>query len=128
MKISEIENKKVKIGAHSITVKDDDGKTCGVVRNATRFNELRLADQTMFWRSMVKCGIADRAEFVNRFIVCDGKPYFLHDMRTLDAYEQLFSRFPDREWELEKKRCNECKQVAENAAKIATVIPCYVLI
>lgn len=43
MKISEIANRKIKISSHLITVKNDDDKTCGVVRNIRPYNELRIS-------------------------------------------------------------------------------------
>lgn len=127
MKILEIENKKVKISAHSITVKDDNGKTCGVVRNATRYHELRTSDQLEHWKDIKTSGIADFPKFIDRIVYCDGRVYFLHDLRMIEKYEQMFERFPQTDLEDVKRHYHTLKQVAERAAEFATVIPCYIL-
>ena len=54
MKIADIQNKRVKISSHSITVKDERDKTCGVVRDVKPYRELRPAAVVMVTSSRLK--------------------------------------------------------------------------
>ena len=47
MKIEEIKNQRVKISLNSITVYNERGKTCGVVRNVRQFAMSRLGATTI---------------------------------------------------------------------------------
>lgn len=125
MKITEIHNKKVKISPHSITVKNDDDKTCGVVRDVKPFKELRPAEGVKYWRKLRECGIFGNSDLLKCFVICDGHPYYLHDLTSLETYERLFKGMEG--WESEERRYNERKQAAERISEIATVIPCYVI-
>ena len=51
MKIADIQNKRVKISSHSITVKDERDKTCGVVRDVKPYRELRPAEQMEYFKN-----------------------------------------------------------------------------
>lgn len=54
MQIFEIQNKRVKISSHSLTVKDEGGKTCGIVRDVKPHRELRPAAVVMVKSSRLK--------------------------------------------------------------------------
>lgn len=125
IKIAEISNRKIKISPHSITVKNDDGKTCGVVRDVRPYNELRTAEQMEYHKKFRDFGVFNHSELVKCFVLCDGEPYFLHNLRPLETYERLFKG--KEGWENEERKYNERKQAAEKMAEIATVIPCYVM-
>lgn len=125
MKITEIANKKVKISSHSITVKNGDDKTCGVVRDVKPFKELRPADGMKYFPKLRELGVFGNSELLKCFVLCDGEPYFLHNLRPLETYEKLFKG--KEGWESEERKYNERKQAAERMAEIATVIPCYVI-
>lgn len=124
MNILDIENKKVKINSHSITVKNDDGKTCGIVMNVKPFKELRPADQIEYYKVLREIGIFGNPDLLKCFVIYDSEPYYLHNLRPLETYERLFKG--KEGWESEERRYNERKQVAEKVEAIATVIPCYV--
>lgn len=125
MKIEEIKNKRVKINSHSITVKNDDDKTCGVVRDVKPFKELRPADSMKYHKALREFGIFGDSDLLKCFVICDGEPYYLHNLKPLETYERLFKGKDG--WENEERRYNERKQAAEKVAAIATVIPCYVM-
>ena len=125
MKITDIENKRVKISSHSITVKNDSDKTCGVVNNVNPFKELRPADQMTYFKELKECGIFGHSDLLKYFVICDGEPYYLHNLKPIEFYEKTFK---GREgWENEERKYNDRKQVAEKVSHIATVIPCYVI-
>lgn len=125
MKIEEIQNRRIKISLHSITVKNDDDKTCGMVKDVKPFKELRPADAMKYFSKLREIGVFGNSELLKCFVICDGKPYFLNNLCPLETYERLFK---DKEgWEGEERKYNERKQIAERMTEIATVIPCYVM-
>lgn len=125
MKIEEIQNRRIKISFHSITVKNDDDKTCGVVKDVKPFKELRPADAMKYFSKLHEIGVFGNSELLKCFVICDGKPYFLNNLCPLETYERLFK---DKEgWEGEERKYNERKQIVERMTEIATVIPCYVI-
>lgn len=125
MKIADIQNKRVKISSHSITVKDERDKTCGVVRDVKPYRELRPAEQMDYFKKLKECGIWGDSELMQCFIICDGKPYYLHNLRPVETYEKIFKGVEG--WESEERRYNTIMQAAEKMATMATVIPCYVM-
>ena len=125
MDISEIENKMIKINSHSITVKNEQGKTCGIVNNIKPFKELRPSDGMKYFKLLRECGLWGNSDLIKYFIVYDGEPYYLHNLKPLETYERLFSGKDG--FENEEKRYNERKQIADKVAAFATVIPCYVI-
>lgn len=52
MDISGIAAKMIKLSAHSITLKNEDGKTIGIVRNIVPYTELRTSEQMKYWRKL----------------------------------------------------------------------------
>ena len=70
MKIADIQNKRVKISSHSITVKDERDKTCGVVRDVKPYRELRPAEQMDYFKKLKECGIWGDSELMQYFIIC----------------------------------------------------------
>lgn len=125
MKITEIENKRVKISPHSITVKDEYDKTCGVVKNIRPFQDLRPADGMKYFHKLRDIGIFGNSGLLKFFVISDGDLYYLHNLKPLETYEKLFKGKDG--FENEERRYNERKQIAEKVAEIATVIPCYVI-
>lgn len=118
-----ITGKKIKVSAHSITIKGESGKTAGVIRDIRKFKDLRPSEQMDFKKAISpvwgKCGLLENVVFK------DGKMYFLHDLRPVEFYEKMFASNPEG-WESETRRYNERKAAAENMAKHCTVIPCYI--
>lgn len=59
MNIKDIENKRVKLSSHSITVKDEYGKTCGVVRDVKPFKELRPIEAMRYYSKLRDFGYSE---------------------------------------------------------------------
>lgn len=128
MNISDIRNKTVKISPHSITVKNEERKTCGVVKNIKPYTELRPSEGMKYFKQLRQAGIWDKPELIKNFVICDGEPYYLYDLRPLQQYEKLLKQFKNADlFETDKKHCDERRQAAEKAAEFATVIPCYIV-
>lgn len=124
MKIEELRNQKVKISARSITCKDENGKTKGIVTGAEKFRNLQPNRAIDYFKQIKSAGLWGNGESDNIYIY-EGKIYYLFNLKPIETYEKYFSGKPG--FETETERYNQRKQLAENAAKIGTVIPCYIL-
>lgn len=123
MKITEIANKIVKLSKHSITVKDEQNKTRGVVRGVTPFKELRPAEQLKYWKQLCECELWCSG-FMDCFIICDGEVYYLHNLKAIEDYKKYFEQLG---YENDRKTYELRLKIAEKVKEFATVIPCYLL-
>lgn len=108
--------KKVKINKSSITIKDDNGKTCGVVRNIWKFKDIQFNKQIDYFHMLRKVGAWGNKNFdIDTCIVKDGKMYVFRDAKTIQFHEKhgYFS-------EDEKQRAKE-QEVIYNAFKVAGI-------
>ena len=105
MKIEDIDGKHVKASANTITVKGDNGKTCGLVR-AARLDELQFNKQIQFLHCLPK-NIRQKDVYI-----VGNSMYFLFNLRT---YDYLYD---------DEKKAYEEK--ADSFSKIGTVIKCFV--
>lgn len=108
MKIEEAKNKMVKIAARSLTIKDENGKTAGVVTNATRFVNLPLREQVNFSGAVRASGFWGKK---SNLIACNGKLYYLYNLCRLKYADDA--------------EVAELESTKEQAAKYFEVIPCY---
>ncbi|MBQ1777224.1 MAG: hypothetical protein IIZ93_03615 [Acidaminococcaceae bacterium] len=123
MKMEELENQRVKISDRSITCKDENGKTKGVVTGAIRFKSLQPNKQMEYFRRISESGLWCSGE-MDKVYILNGKIYYLFNLRLTDFYETYLADVPGFEADTEKYI--QRKNLAENAAKIGTVIPCYI--
>lgn len=127
MKITELENKHVKIGKTSITVKNPEtGKTCGVVRNIWKFKDLPPNRQIDYFGAISRAGVwGSRIDgIIDCVIISDNQLCYLHNLNPIEFYNKYISN--REEFESDRKGYEERLQIAENMKQIATVIPCYV--
>lgn len=117
----ELENQKVKLSPRSITVKDDNDKTVGVVRNIQRFKDCRPSLQMEIWKKA-----RDANADLNRIYYVDGKWYYLHDKKwDVDYFKYFVHRDCNMDKEYKKRR--ETYESLVNG-KIMEVINCYIII
>lgn len=124
MKIEELKNQYVKISDRSITCKDENGKTKGIVTNAINFLKMQPNKQFEYSGKLRASGIWGSGE-ANKVYIIDGKIYYLFNLKSIETYEKYFKDKPG--WESETEHYNKQMKLAEEAAKIGTVIPCYIL-
>lgn len=124
MKIEELKNQRVKLSPRSITCKDENGKTKGVVSGAVKFEDLQPNKAIDYFHTIRDAGLWGNGESENIYVY-GGKIYYLYNLKAVETYKKYFEGKPG--FENEEKRYNERKQAAENAAKIGTVIPCYII-
>lgn len=128
MKISEIENKNVKIGATSLSVKDDKGKFLGIVRDAIRWKELSPRTTQALWKKLRESGLWG-TEWVNNVVFYDGELYYLHDLGADQHYFKLKEILDDCEFlENDTKRFNNRQDIKNRAESNGIkVMSCYLI-
>lgn len=124
MKIEEIKNKCIKISANSITIYDDRGKTCGIVKNVCSFTMLKPSEQIKHFHNLRDAGVWGDSDLIKCAVVCDNKLYYLHNIRPIENYKKYFENKSG--FENETKRYKERIKAAKNMESYAVVIPCYV--
>lgn len=88
MNMKEINGQKItlpKATGQTITIKDDNGKTKGMVRGVSAFRNCRANLQTEIWRTLRE---AD-AELNNVFYT-EGRWWYIHNLKWDNDYEKYF--------------------------------------
>ncbi len=95
MEITKINGEEIKIGKTSITIKGDNSKTIGVIRNCTIINNL-LAPRILFEISRkLKEKNINLMSLYNRLVTVDGNYYFLYNLRKNDFVEKYAIKNPE---------------------------------
>lgn len=76
MTIAELEGRNVKLGAHTITIKDDEGKTRGLVRISSRYWDLPLHDQIDLSKTLRSSGLLGLGAKVYASVFVDNKKMY----------------------------------------------------
>lgn len=128
MFISEIENKKVKVGMASITVKNENGKTSGVVRNIRSFKALLPRLPQDIWKRLRDSGIWGSG-YCDNIVESDGQLYYLHDLWKDENYYQFMDTFKDCDFLQNEIDCFNKRQEIKNKAEQCgiKVISCYLM-
>lgn len=85
--------KKIKIGKTSITIKNDNGKTCGVVRGVTSLADMQFNKQAEYSRVLRKNGLLGNETNMKDIIVSDGKMYCFRNAYTKEFYEKFHEKY-----------------------------------
>lgn len=95
MEITKINGEEIKIGKTSITIKGDNGKTKGVIKNCTVINNL-LPPRTLFEVAYkLRKKNIKVMDFYNRLVVVDENYYFLYNLRKNDFVEKYAIKNPE---------------------------------
>ena len=95
MEITKINGEEIKIGKTSITVKSDNGKTKGDIKNCTVINNL-LPPRTLFEVAYkLRKKNIKVMDFYNRLVAVDGNYYFLYNLRKNDFVEKYAIKNPE---------------------------------
>ena len=116
MKITEIDGCIISIGKTSITVKRDDGKTCGIVKNCIQFQTMTARDKF----ALKHLGL----ETSKNCIICDGEIYYLNN-QSLERWinQQAHPEF----FTVERVKADRQRATAEAVRQQGiTVIDCII--
>ncbi len=120
--------KNIKISKGSITIKDENNKTCGVVRNICKFKDLQPNKIPNYYRKVREAGLwgCNIDGLIDCAVIVDNELYYLHNLKPLETYREYFADDPYGYFEYDKKCYEKRLEIVENMEHIATVIPCYV--
>lgn len=93
MDIKDIKGKMVKIGRTSITVKDENNKTRGIVRNIVLFKDAPLRITSQYFKTIKSVGIWGNQKLTKNTIICDKELYLLKDTRRLSRWLYMIENF-----------------------------------
>lgn len=113
---------KIKIGKTSITIKDENNKTRGVVKNMLRLSEAPTRIVFDYWQQLKKHEIGQKIR-LNKCIIWNGDMWILHNMSSKSFYEK-YGFFSNEE----KMRHEETENIYEilRAAGF-NIIDCFLL-
>lgn len=124
MNFKDLEGRTVKISSHTITAKDERGKTCGMVRNVRNFLDVPPRVKFDFYKVVRDSGLWNNAD-MSRVFVDDGRLVWLYPAaydKFCEEYvkgnESLFSS----DMEHYKKR-REIEEKAKSAGVL--VVHCF---
>lgn len=95
MEITKINGEEIKIGKTSITIKNDNGKTKGVIRNCIVINN-SLPPRILFDMSRIfRRRNINLMSLYNRLVAVEGNYYFLYNLRKNDFVKKYASKNPE---------------------------------
>ena len=106
--------KKVKISKGSITIKTEDGKTCGVVRNIVSLYDMQANKQMDYYKKIKQAGLHGKIS-IKDCIIEDGTMYVFRNIKSKLFHEKY--GFISEE---EKQRAEETETIY-NAIKTAGI-------
>ena len=125
MDILSIAHERIKLSPRSITVKNTENKTIGVVRGITKFKDLRVSESMKYLPMLRKCGVWGSG-YIDNVIFCDGKMYYLHNLRKDENYYKYFAA--DKETFKTDFNDYELRQhIKQEMKDVCTVIDCYMI-
>lgn len=125
MEITKINGEEIKIGKTSITIRGDNGKTIGVIRNCTIINN-SLAPRILFEISRkLKEKNINLMSLYNRLVAVDGNYYFLYNLRKNDFVEKYAIKNPEI-FQADINKVNEQDELANSCIKsgIIQIVKC----
>lgn len=127
MKVVDLEGKRIYISQNSITVKDENDKTRGIVRNIKTRSSLQSRELFDWSTKFKKLGL----DLMNRYIVkglliVDGEAYYLHDLGYDDSYTTYWAPRPELfEREVQKYQ-EEHELMGRISAAGIPIVNCYI--
>lgn len=127
MKMEELEGKRVKISAGTITVKDENDKTRGMVRNVKTWARFSNREQFDHHKAITAAGIwGANIDGLMDCVVLDGNAlYYLNNTKALADYEKYFAGRDN--FQTEKANYEKRLKIAKKAAEYMTVINCHII-
>lgn len=126
MKIEDLEGKNAYVTARSITLKDEDGKTRGIIRDIKTYCTLPPRELFDWSTKFRKFHIAlNNAYIVKNLVIVDNEPYYLHDLRKDEFYQKYWVNRHDV-FETDIKHYNEERELLERVkAAGIKIVNCY---
>lgn len=107
--IQDCNGRKVRICNSSITIKGDDGKTCGVVTNATSVLNMQPNKQFDCCNKLRKLGLPHTPDVVKHIVIKDNDMYMFRNIES-KLFHEKYGYFSDYEKEKIAKEEELCEQ------------------
>lgn len=89
--------KNIKISKNSITIKNEEGKTCGVVRNITSLYDMQANKQFEYFKQIKNAGLHGKIS-IKDCIISDGIMYVFRNIKS-KLYHEKYGYFTEKEKE-----------------------------
>lgn len=103
--IKDCVGKNVKISKNSITIKNEEGKTCGVVRNIVSLYDMQANKQFEYYKRIKNAGLHGKIS-IKDCIISDGIMYVFRNIQSKLYYEK-YGYFTERE----KEKAEETQKI-----------------
>lgn len=103
--------KNVKISKNSITIKNEEGKTCGVVKNIVSLYDMQANKQFEYYRQIKNAGLHGKIS-IKDCIISDGIMYVFRNIRS-KLYHEKYGYFTERE----KEKAEETQRIYDLAVE-----------
>lgn len=114
VEIKDCIGKKVKISKNSITIKSNDGKTCGVVRNIISLYDLQANKQMEYYQKLRKLGLHGKIS-IKECIIANGTMYVFRNIKS-KLWHEKYGYISEEE----KQRAEE-QETTYNALRTAGI-------
>ena len=118
--ILECIGKEIKISKNSITIKDENGKTRGVVRNVISLHDIQPNKQIEYYKMLKEANLNTKISNKNCFIK-DNELYILRNIKS-KLFHDKYGYFSDSEKEKEKMNDTIYKIAFEKGFKVIECI------
>ena len=102
VEIKDCINKKIKISKNSITIKDDNNKTCGVIKNITSLYNMQPNKQIEYYKTLKQIGLHGKIS-IKDIIVKDNTMYAFRDIQS-KLFHQKYGYFSESEKQKEQEQ------------------------
>lgn len=121
MDILECRGHNVKISKGSITVKSEDGKTCGIVRNIVSLYNIQPNKQVVFYGELRRNGLNSMKIGLDNIIIKDDTLYFFRNIKSKLFHEKC-GYFSDEERRNAEEQDALYKQIVESGYSVIECI------
>lgn len=118
--ILECIGKEIKISKNSITIKDENGKTCGVVRNVISLHDIQPNKQIEYYKMLKEANLNTKISNKNCFIK-DNELYIFRNIKS-KLFHAKYGYFSDYEKEKEETDDSIYKIAFEKGFKVIECI------
>lgn len=109
--IKDCVGKNVKISKNSITIKNEEGKTCGVVRNIVSLYDMQANKQFEYYKQIKNAGLHGKIS-IKDCIISDGIMYVFRNIRS-KLYHEKYGYFTERE----KEKAEETQRIYDTVVE-----------
>ena len=121
MNITDINENHIKISKNSITVKNNENKTCGVIRNIISLYDIQPNKQYEFYHELLSKNISAMDYGIKNILKKDDIMYFMNDIKLRQHHEK-YGFFNESEKNKYLKRENLIKDIKEKGYNVIDCI------